>query len=638
MFFLNYVRNELFRRRTRTILTAIGLGLGVALVVSISAISNGLDHAQKTALNPLSGIGTDLTVTRAAQTNNSNSFGGPFGGGPGGGGDYRDLLAANSSVITDLSKLGKPGQHFVHDFFLPGTQLTFPVSQVQQIEKIGGVAAVSEGLVLIAEHQEGTVPSPGGRSRGRSAVRACPAWTGRSSRSPSRRCSRSRRSAVSEGLVLIAEHQEGTVPKIVATLKAGGQTFNIRRQITPPTAAEQQQIRSCIAKLAAKNGSSLAPAGTTGSAGPTGAGGFGRRNNGGGGFGGGGANGGGFRLFGRGAFSQCFPARFRQFRTNFTTPTQTLRQVLDPPQTNIKTEPYTIGGVNTNQPSIGLITPAQVTKGRYFSKGGGKEALLAPSYASKNGLKVGSKLTLNGTTFTVVGVVSPPLGGQTADVYLPLAQLQKLAGEAGLANVAFVRSDSSGDVAKVEQEIKADLVGSQVASEKDVAKQITGSLVDASNLSSKLGLVLSIVAVVAAFLIAALLTLTSVGKRVRELGTLKALGWTQRLVVRQILGESLAVGIIGGALGIGLGILIAGIVDGFGPTLTASSLVGGSTSLLGAAASRTASTTISLDAPLTVWLIVIGFGVALLGGLVAGGAGALRAARLRPADALRQLE
>ena len=34
-------------------------------------------------------------------------------------------MQANQSVITDLSKLGKPGTHFVHDFFLPGTQLTF---------------------------------------------------------------------------------------------------------------------------------------------------------------------------------------------------------------------------------------------------------------------------------------------------------------------------------------------------------------------------------------------------------------------------------------------------------------------------------------------------------------------------------
>jgi putative ABC transport system permease protein len=574
VFFIGYVRSELLRRRARTILTLVGLGLGVALVVAISAVSNGLDHAQKKTLDPLSGIGTDLTVTRAARTDQGGGFG-PFGGG-GGGGGTRDLLAANSSVITDLSKLGKPGQHFVHDFFLPGTQLTFPTTQAAQITKLKGVAAVSTGLVLIAEHQE------------------------------------------------------GIVPKIVATLKAGGQTFNIRRQITPPTAAEQKAIQSCIAKLQAQSGGSN----NTFPVGPTGAGGFGQRNRNGGGNGNGG---GGFRAFGRGLFAQCLPARFRNFRTRFTTPTQTLRQVLNPPQTNIKTEPYTIAGVDTSTPSIGLVTPAQVTKGHYFS--GAAQALVAPSYAGKHGLKVGSSLSLNGTSFTVVGFVQPPLGGQTADVYLPLAALQKLAGEKGLANVALVRATSSSAVGGVQQEISNTLQGSQVASSKQVADKITGSLVDASNLSSELGLVLAIVAAVAAFLIAALLTLTSVGKRVRELGTLKALGWTQRLVVRQVVGESLAQGLLGGVVGIGLGIAAAALVDAFGPTLTASSTSGGSGLLgLGSAATRTASTHIALDAPLTVWLIVIGFALALLGGLLAGTAGALRAARLRPADALRQLE
>src|SRR5258706_4891139 len=160
MFYIRYLRSELLRRRARTILTVLGLALGVGLVIAISAISRGLDHAQKTALNPLSSIGTDLTVTLSPQqdTGGGGGFGGPGGGGFGGNAGNGQVLQANQSAITDLSKLGKAGTHFVHDFFLPGTQLTFPESQTAQIASLGGVSAVSSGLVLSAVHQEGTGP------------------------------------------------------------------------------------------------------------------------------------------------------------------------------------------------------------------------------------------------------------------------------------------------------------------------------------------------------------------------------------------------------------------------------------------------------------------------------------------------
>jgi hypothetical protein len=531
----------------------------VALVVAISSLSNGLDRAQKQTLNPLGGIGTDLTVTLAPQQD--AGFGGsPFGGGGGNG----QLVQSNLSVLTDLSKLGKPGQHFVHDFFLPGTQLTFKQSQAQQIASLAGVAQVTQGLTLLAEHQE------------------------------------------------------GVVPKIVAKLKTGGQTFQIQRNLPRPTAAQFAQMQACFAKLRPQsNGSS------------------------GGGLGGNQRfGGGGFRGGDRGAFAKCLPASLRKLRTQFTTPRQTLRQVLNPPQTNIKTTPYTIGGVDQSHPTMGVVTTAQVVNGRYLSPAGGLEALVSRSWAGKNGLAVGGKLALNGKTFTVVGLVDPPLGGQSADVYLPLKQLQTLAHQAGNTNVALVRADSSKDVARVEQEIKDALPDAQVASSKDVAKQISGSLVSASNLSHDLGLALSIVAAAAAFLLAALLALSSVGKRVRELGTLKALGWTQRMVVRQVAGESLATGVLGGVLGIVVGVAAALAIDAFGPNLSASATTGGGTSLLGLGAetARKATDTVALHAPLSVGILAIGFALALLGGLIAGMAGALRAARLRPADALRQVE
>jgi ABC-type antimicrobial peptide transport system permease subunit len=164
MFFLGYLRSELVRRKSRTILTVLGLAVGVSLVIAVSALSRGLDRAQAAALDPLSSIGTDLTVTLAPQQSEDGGQGGGLGGGGFGGGG-REVIQANQSVITDLSKLGKPGEHFVHDFFLPGTQLTFPQSSTQQIEKVPGVAAVSSGLVLAAVHQAGTVPKIAQRSK-----------------------------------------------------------------------------------------------------------------------------------------------------------------------------------------------------------------------------------------------------------------------------------------------------------------------------------------------------------------------------------------------------------------------------------------------------------------------------------------
>jgi ABC-type antimicrobial peptide transport system permease subunit len=562
VFYLRYLRSELVGRRTRTVLTLVGLALGVALVITISGLARGLDRAQKTALNPLSTIGTDLTVTLSPQQDT-----GGFGRGGGG-----EVVQANQSAVTDLSKLGKPGAQFVHDFFLPGTQLTFPQQQTAKIASLPGVASISNGLVL-------------------SAV-----------------------------------HQEGVVPKIVAKIKAGGQQLDIRRQIKPPTAAEAAAIQACFQKLGVGGGpqSGTQPGGQQG-------------------FGGGRGAGGGGGPFSSPAARKCLPARMREFRGRITTPQQTLKQVVSPPQTNIKSSSYTIGGIDPAQQSIGLVTPSQLSGGHFFSKSGGHEALVSAAYAKRKSLKLGSTLDLNGTRFKIIGLVSPPLGGQTADVYIPLAQLQKLASQKGLANVVLVRATSSSDVARVQKEIEQALgSGAQVASAKQVAASINGSLVDAANLSHDLGLVLAIIAAVAAFLVAVLLTLSSIGKRVREIGTLKALGWSQRLVVRQVLGECLATGVAGGLVGVVLGVLAAAAIGAVGPSLSASSTTGaaGANDVLGLgqALARTASTSVSLTAPLSLSLLLFGFALALAGGLIAGGAGALRAARLRPADALRQME
>ena len=189
-----------------------------------------------------------------------------------------------------------------------------------------------------------------------------------------------------------------------------------------------------------------------------------------------------------------------------------------------------------------------------------------------------------------------------------------------------------------------------VTTAADLADRVGGSLADAKSLSSKLGTALTIVALVAAFLIASLLTLSSVTKRIRELGTLKALGWPGRHVVRQVTGESLLQGALGGVLGALIGIGGAALVSALAPTLEATVAApagaggprpgpgGGAVFGLGQAAITSGTEKISLDAPVDLGLIALAIGLALLGGLIAGSVGGLRASRLRPADALRHID
>src|SRR6476659_8553773 len=73
VFYVSYIAAELRRRKGRTLLTALGLAVGIGLVVTVSALSTGLDHAQDQVLKPLTGVGTDMSVTRPLKLG-SNGF------------------------------------------------------------------------------------------------------------------------------------------------------------------------------------------------------------------------------------------------------------------------------------------------------------------------------------------------------------------------------------------------------------------------------------------------------------------------------------------------------------------------------------------------------------------------------------
>ena len=583
MFHLTYIRGELRRRLARTVLTALGLALGVGLVIGIIGVSQGLDAAQDDVLAPLQSVGTDILVTRIAGASST---------------------AEGSTTATTAPPVQSEGP----GFFRAGAG---GVNQ-QDVQ-----ALLSENQNVITDLAE--LGKPGDQftrdfflsatlvSFPQSAVDEIAKVDGVES-------------AVG-GLVQLANHQTGTVPQIVANIQTGGQTFTQTVRPDPMTDAERQAFQQCLQD----KGVTIGPPGEGGAAPAPGAG------------GGGGAVG------GNPAFDECLPQRFREFRAQITTPVETIQQVVDPPSTDIKSESYTAAGVDPTHPASGLVTTEQLTAGRWIGRDAPDEILLNAAYANTKSLKVGSKIPINGTEYTVVGLVRPTLTGSTADVYFPLATLQQLAGKEDRVTQVLVKADSAANVDTIAAAIRKQLPGAEVVTTKALADEVTGSLADAKSLANRLGGALAVIVLAAAFAIAVLLTLSSIAKRVREIGTLRAIGWSRGRVVRQLLGETVGIAAVGGVLGLGVGAIVAAGVHAFSPSLTAttSGIPGvGSSTLSGffnQAATAAQTTTVKLSAPLRPSTLALGVLFALVGGVLAGLIGGWRAARLAPVTALRDL-
>jgi putative ABC transport system permease protein len=320
---------------------------------------------------------------------------------------------------------------------------------------------------------------------------------------------------------------------------------------------------------------------------------------------------------------------------------------------------FSVDGVDTSHPSLGPLSAGTLTSGRSFTaaESDSDVAVVDSDYAKSNGLKVGSTIKVVGDKFTVIGIVSQAQGSTPTDVYIPLARAQAIANVPGSTknldgdvNTVYVTTASSADIGAVASEISKLLPGSTVTTASSLASEITGSVSNAATLAGDLGTWLSVLVLIAAFAVASLLTMAAVARRVREFGTLKALGWRSRRIMAQVLGESMAMGIVGAAAGVGLGFAGAAIIRKVAPKLTATvpgqggglfqstgggPLGSGGVRTIGGAPSHTVS--VLLSPSITVGVVVLAVILALLGGLLAGSFGSWRIARLRPADALTRV-
>jgi putative ABC transport system permease protein len=169
------------------------------------------------------------------------------------------------------------------------------------------------------------------------------------------------------------------------------------------------------------------------------------------------------------------------------------------------------------------------------------------------------------------------------------------------------------------------------------AAAVSGAVSTASGLAADLGSWVAIAALTASFCFTALLTVASVTRRVREFGTLKALGWSAGRITAQVLAESVTLGIAGTLAGLALGCAGALLIAVLGPTVTVK------VAELPLTASSPPSTpaghgiAVQFSAPISVGILALAVALGLLAAILAGGLGAWRTARLSPAAALSRI-
>ena len=223
-----------------------------------------------------------------------------------------------------------------------------------------------------------------------------------------------------------------------------------------------------------------------------------------------------------------------------------------------------IGKENSIGPSL---LRSSVTEGR-FLEDGKLEALVEVAYARQFGISLNDTISVADKKFPVVGFVDASRAPKIAlaNVYLPLKEAEDLAVSSkelqsvspyapGDVNLLFIKADQE-KITGLASEMKAILGSKATVATPDSFLKLLGSLFA---LSDKFTLAASLIAIIVAVLIAFKTMAGNIAERAREIGVLKAVGWTHRNVVAQLMAESVIQCFLAGILG-----LLIALVASFG--------------------------------------------------------------------------
>ncbi|MGB2798292.1 MAG: FtsX-like permease family protein, partial [Dehalococcoidia bacterium] len=270
------------------------------------------------------------------------------------------------------------------------------------------------------------------------------------------------------------------------------------------------------------------------------------------------------------------------------------------------------------------VLPVSIVEGRSLEEDDSYSVLIGEELTDYFGAGVGETIDIEGTSFEVVGLYSSTM--MENQVYMSLSTAQDLLNMEGELSMLMVYAESSSYVDAVAEAIESEYPYFMVMAMSDMQSQfgdviqreqqgILSSLDQDLSYIQSLGLGITLVSGIIGVLLIFGLMFYTVRGRIKEIGTLKALGFSNPDIMKQFMYEGLYIGLIGGVIGLAVATVAASLFSSW---------------LLNP------SETLDVSVGITLGSMLLGLGLAVIAGALGSLYPAWRASRISPMEALRR--
>jgi putative ABC transport system permease protein len=293
----------------------------------------------------------------------------------------------------------------------------------------------------------------------------------------------------------------------------------------------------------------------------------------------------------------------------------------------------TVMGVDGGQPALGAVMVRDWIKQGHFPQKR-DEIALESHFARFQKVRPGDVFQIGGHSFTISGIVEIKEGAQVAaaNIYMSLDGARMLLENTPDAvNLIYLRLNDPAMLNPVKSRLSAKIDGVSISSSDSFVELMGG----VSIISEKFSLIASMVGLLGAVLLILKTMSSHLLERSREIGTLKAVGWTRQEIQKQLTAEAFIQTLAGGLLGILAGYFISWLLGFISIAIPVPWELNPAPAM--ARQVQAASHVVRLPVSMSLSLATAAMGLAVIIGCFFGYVLGRRTGKIKPADILRKL-